>query len=386
MTDPVGYENIKELSQLSAGRVPIALPQSWVYSADIGSAIAPAAVDGVDTTDVLKAHVGVRLSRTPSKYRGLLRIDAHSDANPYGVEFFGGAGLISGATAGSIAAIIVNVLADFAANFTIGTAALYGDTIDIIEWIIDDKNRIPPYYPPDDFIGAGTLVDSILSDVAGLAANQSSIVEASHARWRVWGIATGDTAYQLRDELDEVVSMAPGGQISICVAGWDRTFVEIISADGYSIGWVAPSYLEADEETTQQTADTAWTDAYTALPLFVVGEQGRALPESRPSKVTHGSSAPEIGRQAMTTVGVAATVVMPANTSRRSYLLRNSGTSDVWLKWRPSLSLSNHDPAIGDGFQLKAGEIKTGVGAGAPGNELIGLADGINVDVWSEET
>jgi len=392
VSDEVGYQLIQELSILSQGRSPILQPQAWVHNLDRTSrSIIPLSTDGIDVSSAIRAMVGVRLNKVPGEYRGWLKVHAASAGVPYGVNFFGtgvGGLTISGASSSVIQTIIDNILADFVANFTWGSAAQVTDE-DIIEWIFDGRaypEHMPPYDPPDLFIGAGTLIDEIVSNASGLAGTgfASMVAEATSCTWRLWGIPLGREEYELISN-SWTTSASPFGVKDVCCSGYTRLFVEVVSADGSVLPFVGPCERDDLSEQLISTAATSWDLAETELYTFDNANFGRLRPNPYYGATLQGAKAPPIRNDDNITVSSSfATMLLPANPDRTGFMVQNQGSNDMWCRWRPSRSTNNWQPTVGTrGWKLKPDEVR--IGDSVPGDNLYAIADTSSVQAYIEE-
>jgi hypothetical protein len=390
----ISWELIKDIAVRKAGRTPVPLPQSWVhFPIDLVRPIIPNKdTDGIEVTDAIVAKVGVRLNKVAGEFRGWLKVHTASAGVPYGVQYFGtGAGSqqITGASAADVQTIIDNVLADFVASFTWGSASQV-DGEDLIEWLIDEASNKyrPPYDPPDWFKGpAVTLIDEIRSDGAGMAttANQSMVCEATECTWRVWGIPLGMDEFELIDG-NVYTSFSPYGVVDIPCAGYTKLFVEVINADGSVLPFVGPGQRDDLADQLLASALTSWGQAENALYTFDNANFGRIVPTARPAFTVPGCRGAQIKNNGNHTVPTSGTGyrLLPPNPNRRGFFVQVLGGNDIWCNWNEGRRSTINTPVVGShGFRIETSLVRTG--DDVPGDALYALADTTATLVYAED-
>jgi hypothetical protein len=277
MADAISYALLQELAALNAGRGAIPRPQGWVFGSRSGP---PSLItDGVATEGATVATAGLRLRRSPSSFRALLRIDSVDSGSYYGPAYgtwqtalHGFArGYVPGAvpfnTAPLLVAGIKSVL-DASALFVAagGVAAAHASASSVL---IMTTTR--PLGWRLDGISDGGWAQS--------TTRQSLMVEASAAIYRLWGLHRVSGLWLPLTA--PTWTTDPTAQSRVMVAGYTRVAVEVVWADGATLPWVAPAVSEVNTTVADAAATAAWAAANAtgelAFPTPSVGTTGRVV-------------------------------------------------------------------------------------------------------------
>lgn len=271
MSDPIGYELVKELAVRRAGRAPVLVPQGWAWGAN-GPPMS--VTSGIEVEGATGARVGVRLRQDPAWWHGWLRIDQLTVGQLYGASFgpwgqhtITAPGLTTAQDAADALVAALEGDGDFVGMG--GVAQVTGLDSNIVLY------KFPQPTPMflDGVSQAGTPYASF-------------VAEASTALWRLWGLGLGQTRWALLGGLRR--TQGPWALEEVSVAGLSRVYVEVVRASGAVLPFVGPGQREDRADVLLQAASQTLSaqeagllafpaDAPVAVPVRV------SAPEAAPS-------------------------------------------------------------------------------------------------------
>jgi len=397
MAAPISYENMKQITELFAGRSPIIYPQDWVFGG-VGSgkvSSPPTTInDGIEVNDNMWAVWGVRNWRDNEKYRLLYHIHTYAVAPAYGVEFFGAAPGFVSSVAGNTDApttiadlkAVLDVLATYidpaaTAAGCGGSAEIITDHTDMLELSLD-------YVPPFGVYATFANEDSVLIGNTTEDITKASLIpEATQTSVRLWGL---DFLGQWRLVPGAAMMVkGPRGFAATKISGFTRIYTEVVNTDGMCLPAVGWASLEQDQATLEQNAAALWDGKdltlYQTIANNAVVRSGLGLPVDRePGEFAHTTyithhAAPSIKRQYMVSVTAAAVVAIPANPARRGFIAQPQGGGVFGQYAMPSPGVDTYDTAANftsGGFQMDDLIPLGGSGEDTPGNALLLRANG----------
>ena len=368
----IGYELIKLLSVLNAGRVAPPQFDSWRLLGDRTPVLRdpdPSSVtDGIDVSEAIKGWVGTRTSDNAATWRMYLKPHTADAGETYGVNFFAGtddAFEVSAAGDADIAVVVSNLQTafDLSAEFALAGGVADQPATNIIRLTFtglrDDLRDNAPVQ-----VGVGT--------VTGIGF-QSLIPEATRATWQLWALTLG-TGEWARTPI-RGTSKGPQDLMKVCeFAGVARHYIQVVDANGIVLPVYAPAVNETDRATAEQAAAQGLTALQAALLTILPNDYIGRLPD-----VSHDGQAfatpLQIRGAAIVTkdepvyLQLTSMVVLSANPARRGFQIRanldNPATVHHRYQAQPTYTASSAD------MQLAAGEVFDGAGDDIPGSALM---------------